>query len=110
MNLPSLDKYEDMVKEGGILIVNQSMVDRPVKRTGIKIVSVPAGEIAEEIGNKKMANMVLMGALLANLDILPAAAIEKSLKEHLPQRHHHLLPHNLQAMQRGSEYAVETAH
>jgi 2-oxoglutarate ferredoxin oxidoreductase subunit gamma len=107
MNLPSLDKYEDMVKEGGLLIYNQSMVDREVKRAGIKIVPVPANEIAEEIGNKKMANMVLVGALLANLDLLPAAAIEKSLKEHLPQRHHHFLPLNLEGMKRGAAFIAE---
>lgn len=108
MNRPSLDKYENLVKEGGLLIFNQSMVDREVKRADIKIVAVPANEIAEEIGNKKMANMVLIGALLANLDLLPSSAIEKSLKEHLPQRHHHLLPHNLEGMKRGAAFVVET--
>jgi 2-oxoglutarate ferredoxin oxidoreductase subunit gamma len=106
MNRPSLDKYEDVVKDGGLLVVNQSMVDREVNRTGIKVVTVPANEIAQKIGEKKMTNMVLLGALLGNLDILPAAAVEKSLKEHLPQRHHRLLPLNKLALERGLQFVA----
>jgi 2-oxoglutarate ferredoxin oxidoreductase subunit gamma len=106
MNLPSLDKYEDMVKEGGLLVVNQSMVDREVTRTDIKVVMVPANTISEELGDKRMTNMVLLGALLANLDVLPVAAVEKALKEHLPERHHKLLPLNKEAMQQGAAYVA----
>jgi 2-oxoglutarate ferredoxin oxidoreductase subunit gamma len=107
MNLPSLDKYEDKVKAGGVLIVNQSLVDRDIQRTDIKVAMVPANAIAEELGDKRMANMVLLGALLASLYILPPAAVEKALKEHLPERHHKLLPLNKEAMQRGAAYTAE---
>lgn len=107
MNLPSLDKYEDKVKGGGVLVVNQSMVDRDVRRTDIKVAMVPANSIAEELGDKRMTNMVLLGALLANLVILPVASVEKALKEHLPERHHKLLPLNKEAMQRGAAYTAE---
>lgn len=106
MNLPSLDKYEDKVKEGGLLVVNQSMVDRDVKRTDIKVVLVPANTISEKLGDKRMTNMVLLGALLTNLDVLPTAAVEKALKEHLPARHHNLLPLNKEAMQHGATYTA----
>jgi len=99
MNLPSLDKYEDKVKDGGVLVVNQSMVDRDVRRTDIKVAMVPANSIAEELGDKRMTNMVL--------DILPVASVEKALKEHLPERHHKLLPLNKEAMQRGAAYTAE---
>ena len=104
MNLPSLDKYEDKVKEGGVLIVNQSMVDREVKRTNIKVAMVPANKIAEDLGEKRMTNMVLLGALLANMEILPIKTIEKALKEHLPARHQKLLDLNGKALQKGSTY------
>ena len=104
MNLPSLDKYEDKVKEGGVLIVNQSMVDREVKRTNIKVAMVPANKIAEDLGEKRMTNMVLLGALLANMEILPITAIEKALQEHLPARHQKLLELNGKALQKGSTY------
>ncbi len=109
MNRPSLDKYENEVKENGVLIVNQSMVDRALTRSAIRAVMVPANEIAEELGDRRMTNMVLIGALLANLDVLSVAAIEKALREHLPDRHHKLLPLNLEAIQRGAAYLAEVA-
>src|SRR5512138_73387 len=58
LNLPSFDKYEEMLAPGGTLIVNQSMVDRPAKRSDIQVVFVPCNEISEELGNKKLMNMV----------------------------------------------------
>ncbi len=106
MNLPSLDKYEDKVKEGGLLVVNSSMVDRDVDRMDIKVAMVPANSIAEELGEKRMTNMVLLGSLLANMDILPVSAVEKALKEHLPERHQRLFALNQEAMKRGSEYTA----
>lgn len=104
MNLPSLDKYEPLVKAGGVLVVNSSMVPREVVRKDITVVLVPANDIAEELGDKRMTNMVMLGGLLAHLKVLPFKAIEKALKEHLPARHQKLLPMNLQAIQRGAQY------
>ena len=69
MNLPSLDKYEKLVKPGGVLVVNASMVNREVERKDINVVSLPANEIADEAGSKRAVNMVMLGALLGNLDI-----------------------------------------
>jgi 2-oxoglutarate ferredoxin oxidoreductase subunit gamma len=106
MNLPSLDKYENKVKEGGLLVVNQSMVDREVLRKDIKVAMVPANKISQELGDKRMTNMALLGALLTNMDLLPFAAVEKALKEHLPQKHHNLLSLNKEAMQRGAAYTA----
>ena len=107
MNLPSLDKYEPLVKPGGVLIVNSSIIDRPVTRTDIKVVLVPGNDIAERIADRRMTNMVLLGALLANLPVLPIEAIEKALKDHLPERHHRLLPSNYQALREGATYIAE---
>ena len=69
MNLPSLDKYENLVKPGGVLVV-RSMVNREVKREDILVVSIPANDIAEELGSMRSANMVMLGALLGNMDLL----------------------------------------
>ncbi|MHB0923748.1 MAG: 2-oxoacid:acceptor oxidoreductase family protein [Bellilinea sp.] len=107
MNLPSLDKYEPMVKEGGLLVVNTSMVDRSPTRTDIHWVMVPGNEIAEELGDKRMTNMVLLGAMLANVPLLPLEAVEKSLREHLPERHHKLLPTNYKALRDGAKFLAE---
>ena len=102
MNRPSLDKYEDQVKPGGLLVVNSSMLDRPVKRTDIKVAEVLAGPIAEKLGDLRMTNMVLLGALLANLPVLPMAAIENAMKAHLPERHKRLLEKNYEALHEGA--------
>lgn len=110
MNLPSLDKYEPTVKPGGVLVVNSSMVDRDVSRSDITWVSLPCNEIAEEAGNRRMANMVATGALLALLPVLTLEDIESALKAHMPGRHQQLLPKNIDALKRGAEYAREHAH
>jgi 2-oxoglutarate ferredoxin oxidoreductase subunit gamma len=102
MNLPSLDKYEDMVKSGGVLVVNASMVNRSVKRDDIKVVSISANDIAEELGSTRSANMVMLGALLGNLDLLPLEAVEKALEAHMPQRQEKFLEGNKQALRKGA--------
>jgi len=104
MNLPSLDKYESLVKPGGLLVVNESMVDREPTRKDIQVVKLKANEIAENLGDRRMSNMVLLGALLANLPVLPQKAIETALADHLPERHKKLLPLNYQALREGAKY------
>ena len=105
MNLPSLDKYEPMVTPGGVLIVNASLVDRQVKRRKLDWLMVPAVEIAESIGNKRLMNMVLLGALLQKLPILPISTIEQTLDIHLPERHRRLLSSNKTALRQGAAFA-----
>lgn len=105
LNLPSFDKYEELLAPGGTLIVNQSMVDRGAKRTDIHVILVPCNEIAEEIGDRKLLNMVAVGALLTALPELTLKDIEKALEGHLPARHKHLLPKNFEALRRGYEAA-----
>jgi 2-oxoglutarate ferredoxin oxidoreductase subunit gamma len=104
LNLPSLDKYEDMIAPGGCLVVNESMVNRKPTRTDIRVVLLPANEIAREIGNERATNMVMLGALLANMDILPIEALEKALKNHTAQRLQKFVEMNIQALRRGGEY------
>jgi 2-oxoglutarate ferredoxin oxidoreductase subunit gamma len=109
MNLPSLDKYEPLVKPGGVLIVNSSIVNREPVRSDIHWVMIPGNEIAESLGDRRMTNMVMLGGLLANLPVLSLDALARALKGHLPARHQRLLPMNLEALKRGAEYlAVPT--
>ena len=107
MNLPSLDKFEDLVEEGGVLVVNSSMVDRPVKRDDIKVVSIPANDIAEALGSTRSVNMVMIGALLGNMDLLSLEAVETALEAHLPERHKKFLEGNKQALRKGAEYQAD---
>jgi len=103
INLPSLDKYEPLIQPGGLLVINESMVDREAKRKDIHVVTIKANEIAEKLGDQRMANMVLLGALVSNLKVLPLEAIEKALADHLPERHRRLLPMNYQALREGAK-------
>jgi 2-oxoglutarate ferredoxin oxidoreductase subunit gamma len=104
-NLPSFDKYEPLIKPGGVLIANQSLIDRGFKRTDLKAVMIPANEIAESLGDKRLTNMVMTGALLALLPVLSLEAVEKTLATHLPERHRHLLSLNSKALREGAVYA-----
>lgn len=104
MNLPSLDKYESSVVENGTLIVNSSLIERDVKRDDLQCVLIPANEIAETLGDKRMTNIVMIGALLAAEPVLPIETIEAALHDHLPERHKKLLPLNFQALRKGAEF------
>jgi 2-oxoglutarate ferredoxin oxidoreductase subunit gamma len=104
-NLPSFDKYEPLVLPGGVLIANQSLINRDFQRTDISAVMVPANTIAEELGERRLANMIMLGALLEKLPVLSLSAVEAALASHMPERHKHLLPLNSQALHRGAEWA-----
>jgi 2-oxoglutarate ferredoxin oxidoreductase subunit gamma len=104
LNLPSLDKYESLVESGGVLVVNQSMVNRQVTRKDVRVVSILANELAEELGDKRLMNMIMLGGLLANLKVLPFEIVERTIKEHLPARHQDLLKSNYAALRKGAEF------
>ncbi len=105
MNLPSLDKFEPMVAPGGVLIVNSSLVDRNPTRNDITWLMIPAQEIAENIGPRRLLNVVMLGALLEKLPILSLDEIKAALSSHLPERHKKLLPSNIEALTRGAAYS-----
>lgn len=105
LNLPSLDKYEPVVVPGGVLIANASLINRSFYRTDLQAVMVPANEIAESLGDKRMMNMVMLGAMLEKLPVLPLEVIEKALEDHLPARHKRLLGLNFQALREGAGHA-----
>jgi len=107
MNLPSLDKYEPLVAKGGTLVVNASMVNRQVEREDIKVVSIPANDIAEVLGSKRSVNMVLLGALLANLDLLSLEDVEIALEGHMPERHKKFLAGNIAALRKGAGFKAQ---
>ena len=105
LNLPSVDKYEELLQDDGIMIANASLIDRGIERKNIRSVLIPANEIAEEIGDRRLTNMVAVGALMALLPVLSLEAVAKALEDHLPARHRKLLPANHEALKRGYEFA-----
>ena len=103
MNRPSLEKYEKNVAPGGKLFINSSLVKDEPTRTDIEVYRVPASEIADELGNSRVANIVMLGAMLEKTGIVsPKTAIE-CLAASFGERKAHLIPLNEQAIQKGAE-------
>lgn len=105
MNLPSMLKFEPILKPGGILIYNSSLIEREDGRDDITVIAVPGNEVAGELGNSRVANMVVMGALLAKTNVVTEDSIKAALRKVLPSHRHDLLDVNESAMERGAEYA-----
>jgi 2-oxoglutarate ferredoxin oxidoreductase subunit gamma len=101
MNRPSLDKFEKALVPGGVVIMDKSLVNREVERKDITVLSIPASEIADELGDKRIANMVLLGALVAQTGVLPMEALLQALKEHGKASFYEL---NKKALEKGAEY------
>lgn len=106
LNNPSMEKYELLVKEGGVLVYNSSLISSPPRRTDIRSIAVPASDIAAELGSVKMANVVALGALVVATGVLPLAAVIRALRAHLPESKRQLLEPNVQALQRGAALAT----
>ena len=103
MNGPSMDKYEPLVRPGGLLLVNRSLVPRQCAREDIRALYLDASDIATELGNVRMANMVLLGALVAVTGIVSLETLEAQLEEHLSARQRKWLEPNKLALARGAE-------
>lgn len=108
LNPPSLEMFQRRVIAGGLLIVNSSIAQEEVQRDDITCLRIAANDIArDEIGNERMANMVLLGALVRAIGVVTLDSVMKALKKNLPKRRHHLLEPNREALQRGWELADE---
>lgn len=81
MNLPSLIKFESLVKPGGKIFVNSSLVDRKVERTDVDVYYIPTTELAEELGNTRAANIIMFGALMRAIKIVDMESCQKVLKK-----------------------------
>ena len=103
MNRPSLEKFKLAVKPGGVIVYNSSMIEAVPEIPGLKTFPVPTNEIANELGNDKVANMVALGAYLGLTKIVDLSSIEEALKQVLPPHRHKLIPLNSAALQKGLE-------
>jgi 2-oxoglutarate ferredoxin oxidoreductase subunit gamma len=109
MNVPSMEKYEPLVTAGGILVVNSSLVERGPARDDLTTLLIPGNDIAEACGDRRMANVVLLGALLQAFPLVTSDAVMSALEKHMPSRHRDLLEANAAALERGGEAAVSQA-
>jgi 2-oxoglutarate ferredoxin oxidoreductase subunit gamma len=105
MNEPSLAKFEPLVKPGGLMIINSSLVNSKPKRTDIKVVYVQCNKIAEEIGTTKIANMVALGAFAGLTGAVSIEAISRALTKVFKRAKPEIIALNVKALQKGAEAA-----
>jgi len=103
LNQQSLDKFESKVKSGGTLIYDSYGIHRMPQRTDINVYRVDAMDATFEMKNAKTYNMIVLGALLKIRPIVSVDSVMAGLKKALPERHHHLLPLNREAINRGMD-------
>lgn len=103
LNQQSLDKFEKKIKPGGVLIYDSYGIHHRPSRTDIEIHEIQAMDAAMAMGNVKTYNMIVLGALLGLRELVPMEAVMRGVKKTLPERHHHLLQLNEDAIRRGQE-------
>ncbi len=101
LNQPSLEKFESRIKPGGILIYDGYGIIKPPTRKDIAVYRIDAMDAANEMNNAKAFNMIVLGGLLKVSPMVSLGSVTKGLKKTLPERHHHLIPMNEQAIQEG---------
>ena len=103
LNQPSLDKFEDKVKSGGILIYDSYGIHTEIKRKDISVHRADAMDAATEMKNEKAFNMLILGGLLKIVPMVKLENVLLGLKKSLPERHHKLIPMNEAAIKKGME-------
>lgn len=103
MNLPSLDKYEDSVAPGGIIIVDSTLIEREVKRDDVTVYYVPATKLASDNDMPTLANMIIAGKLLKATDGFTEDGVDAALKKVISAKRADMLDVNKKAMQIGAD-------
>lgn len=102
MNLPSLDKFEPNLRTDGLLLINSSLITREASRDDVTVILVPANEIANELGNRRGANMVALGAYVGASGAVSMEVLEEVVKETFAAKPK-VIDVNLDALRRGFE-------
>jgi 2-oxoglutarate ferredoxin oxidoreductase subunit gamma len=102
LNQPSLDKFEDEIVDGGLLILNSSLVDGEVQRSDLEVVKVAATETADKLGNIRVANIVALGAFVKKSGILKLSSVEGALAQIFTGRKAALVEINKRALSAGA--------
>lgn len=103
LNQLSWDKYADKVKQGGICLVNSSLVTTvDAFLDGRELLLIPMNQIAIDLGDVRMVNMVACGAYAAATNAIAQESLQEALKDALPERNHKLIPANIKALEAGA--------
>jgi 2-oxoglutarate ferredoxin oxidoreductase subunit gamma len=105
MNKASLNKFASRLKDGGVLIMNSSLIDsEPQLGDSVEVIAIPADDLAVEMGNPKSANMVVLGAYLQKRGYLSPDGAAQALPDVLAERYHKTLSVNVAALHKGAEF------
>ena len=104
MNLPSLDKYENAVVPGGIVIYDSTLIEKDISRNDISVFRIPATKMAQESGIPTLANMIMMGKLLRESKALTYESVWVSLQKVVSAKHADMFEANLKAIETGYNY------
>ncbi|MBT8257615.1 MAG: 2-oxoacid:acceptor oxidoreductase family protein [Bacteroidia bacterium] len=107
LNQQSLDKFESTIKPGGVLIYDPQGITHHPSRTDIDIYQMEGHKLATEMGNRKVFNMIVLGAFLKIKPIVDLDNVMEGLKRSLPERYHHLLPLNEDAIRKGMKSVID---
>jgi 2-oxoglutarate ferredoxin oxidoreductase subunit gamma len=107
MNKASLDKFESAIQPGGFLLINSSLVDQTPSRTDLKVIQVPANQIAEEAGTLQVTNMAALGAYVAGTSVVSLDSVIIALRRMIPEHRKDMLAVNEKALRRGAEAAAK---
>ena len=104
MNKPSLEKFEDTVVPGGLIVVDSFLIDKKVERDDVDVIYIPAKQLAEENGNANLGNMIMLGAALRREGMISLDAVCKSVEEHTPSSRAALAEVNKKMITIGYQY------
>ena len=105
MNYPSMMKYQNMVKSGGVMFLNSDLISEDPARSDLKVVHVPANSLAHEMGNDRVLNMIMLGAVAALTGIVSEKALAGAVETVLVGKKQSLIDVNQKALVKGSGYA-----
>ncbi|MEN8907450.1 MAG: 2-oxoacid:acceptor oxidoreductase family protein [Clostridiales bacterium] len=104
MNEPSLEKFESYVNQNGLIILDNSIINKFSVRKDIDVVAIPATQLANEMGNVAFANIILLGKLIHKTNLISKETIIESFKSILPEKKHHLIPMEINALELGMKF------
>jgi len=106
MSRPSLQKYGPRIKPRGLLVLNSSLMDpKEVPRNDLEILPIPANDLAMDLKNDRLANMIMIGAFVEKTRVVNLDTMISVLPRIFDERHHHLIPANTEAIRKGAECA-----
>ncbi len=104
MNLPSLEKYENETEKGGYIIYDSSLISKEINAEGVSIVAIPATKLASDNALDGLANMIIMGKVIKETDVLTLEQVKESLTKMVPAKKQELLAKNIKAIELGFNY------